>query len=230
MGSPAAEAWRRFRKHRMAVVSVFVLALIVFAVLAGPPTTAAEAFRLLQSTRLVGLLRLDLPPVLALPLYYVLFGGLLAALWQAGRALAAFSTALAFAGVTLIISAPTALSMATLGDKYTAASSEAARSQLLAAGEALLAADIWHGTGAILGGVFLQAAGVLICIVMLRGTVFGRFTAWLGIVMYAADLGHILARLSLPAAGFVLMALAGPLYPVWFFLVGRALARAGRQD
>ena len=57
--------------------------------LGGPPATAAEAFRLLQSNKLVGLLRLDLPTVFAVPLYYVLFAGLLAALWQAERALAA---------------------------------------------------------------------------------------------------------------------------------------------
>lgn len=34
--SPAREAWRRFRKHRLAVVSLFVLGLIVFAVVIGP--------------------------------------------------------------------------------------------------------------------------------------------------------------------------------------------------
>jgi peptide/nickel transport system permease protein len=34
--SPTADAWRRFRKHRLAVMSLVVLALIVFGVLAGP--------------------------------------------------------------------------------------------------------------------------------------------------------------------------------------------------
>ena len=34
--SPGREAWRRFRKHRLAVASLVVLALIVFGVLAGP--------------------------------------------------------------------------------------------------------------------------------------------------------------------------------------------------
>jgi peptide/nickel transport system permease protein len=33
---PWEEAWRRFRKHRLAVVSAGILALLVFAVLAGP--------------------------------------------------------------------------------------------------------------------------------------------------------------------------------------------------
>ncbi len=34
--SPTADAWRRFRKHRLAVVSLVVLALIVLAVVIGP--------------------------------------------------------------------------------------------------------------------------------------------------------------------------------------------------
>jgi hypothetical protein len=43
-----------------------------------------------------------------------------------------------------------------------------------------------------------------------------------------ADLAHILAGLFLPAAGFALMALAGPFYPARLFLVGRKLFRAAR--
>jgi hypothetical protein len=39
--------------------------------------------------------------------------------------------------------------MIPLSQKYSAATTEVTRSQLLAAGEAILAADIWHGTGAI---------------------------------------------------------------------------------
>ena len=34
--SPAREAWRRFRRHRLAIVSSFILGAIVFAVLVGP--------------------------------------------------------------------------------------------------------------------------------------------------------------------------------------------------
>ncbi len=34
--SPAAEAWRRFRKHRLAVVSLVVLSTLILVILAGP--------------------------------------------------------------------------------------------------------------------------------------------------------------------------------------------------
>ena len=206
------------------ILIVYSLATMVQLVaLGGPPTTAAEAFRLLQNNRIVGLLRLDLPTVLAVPLYYFVFLGLFAALRKTDRANAILSTALAFVGVTLLLATPTALSMLSLSEKYATATTEATKAQLLAAGEAILATDIWHGTGAIIGGILVQSAAVLISVVMLRGTVFGKTTAYLGIVMHGLDLAHIVFGLFLPASGVVLMAIAGPFYPVWFFLIGRRL-------
>lgn len=206
------------------ILIVYSLATMVQLIaLGGQPATAAEAFSLLQNHRIVGLLRLDLPTVVVMPLYYFLFLGLFAALRQTDRANVILSTVLALLGITLLLATPTALSMISLSQKYAAATTEAARSQLLAAGEALLASDIWHGTGAIMGGVLVQCGAVLISVVMLRSSVFSRTTAYLGIVMHGLDLAHIVFGLFLPRSAVVLMAMAGPLYPVWFFLVGRRL-------
>ena len=71
--------------------------MIQLAALGGQPKTAAEAFRLLQANRVLGLLRLDLPTVLAMPLYYLLFLGLFAGLWRTSHSLATLGTASAFA-------------------------------------------------------------------------------------------------------------------------------------
>ena len=203
---------------------VYCLATMVqLIVLGGQPTTAAEAFRLLEENKLVGLLRLDLPTVLVLPLYYLVFLGLFAALRRTDLANATISTALAFVGVTLIVATPTALPMVALSEKYANATTEAARAQFLSAGEAILATDIWHGTGAFVGGILLQTGAVLISVVMLRSSVFGKAVAYIGIVAHGLDLGHIILGHLVPTAGVALMAIAGPLYPVWFFLVGRKL-------
>jgi hypothetical protein len=218
------------------VLIVYSLSTMVqLIVLGGPPATAAEAFRLLQNNRIVGLLRLDLPTIVAMPLYYFVFLALFAALKRTDWANAILSTSLAYVGVTLLLATPTALSMMSLSQKYAAATSEATRAQFLAAGESILATDIWHGTGAIMGGILVQSGAVLISIVMLRGTVFTRTTAYLGILMHGLDLARIVLGLFLPASGLVLMAIAGPLYPVWFFLVGQRLLklapkRSGRRS
>jgi hypothetical protein len=206
------------------VLIIYSLATIVqLIVLGGPPATAAEAFRVLQSNRMVGLLRLDLPTVVAMPLYYFVFLGLFAALKRTDRANAILSTSLAFVGVTLLLATPTALSMISLSQKYAAATTEATRTQFLAAGEAILATDIWHGTGAIMGGILLQSSAVLISVVMLRSSVFSRTTSYLGILMHGLDLAHIVFGLFLPGTGVVLLAISGPFYPIWLFLVGRRL-------
>ena len=165
-----------------------------------------------------------------MPLYYLLFLGLFAALRRSDYANALLSTVLAFVGVTLALSTPTALSMLPLSNKFAAATSDAVRNQLLAAGEAVMAADIWHSTGAILGGVLVQCGAVLVSVVMLRGNVFSKTTAWLGIVMHGLDLAHIVGGLFMPFSGMILLAIAGPLYPFWFFLVGLRLLRLASSN
>jgi hypothetical protein len=197
--------------------------MIQMIVLGGPPASASETFSLLQKNRLLGLLRLDLPTVLAMPLYYVLFLGLFAALQRTNRALAILFLTLGIAGVTLALATPTALSMLSLGEKYASATTDAMRAQYLAAGEAILASDIWHGTGAIIGGFLGECAGLLISMLMLRNSVFSRATAYVGIVTHSFDLAHILLGFFLPTVGVFCMSIAGPLYPIWFFLVGRRL-------
>ena len=194
-------------------------------VLGGPPRTAGEAFHVLQQSKLIGLLRLDLPTLLALPLYYLLFLGLFLALRKASAALATLAAGLAFVGVTLLLATPSAFSMLSLSEKYATASNDSAKLQFLSAGEAILASDIWHGTGAILGGLLLQVGAVLISFAMLRSGVFSTTVAYLGVITHGLDLAHGVFGLFFPHAGVVLMAIAGPLYPIWFFMVGRALRR-----
>jgi len=213
------------------IVLVYSLEMMIqIVVLGGQPTSAAEAFTLLQHNKLVGLMRLDLPTILVLPLYYLLFLGLYAALRLVDRAYALLATALAFVGVTLSLATPTALSMVPLADKYASASSDAVRAQLIAAGEAIMAGDIWHSSGSIVGGVLVECGAVLICVVMLRSGIFSKTTAWLGIVMHSLDGAHIVCGQIVPVAGVVLMAIAGPLYPVWLFLVGRRLIKLGAKN
>lgn len=202
--------------------------MVQLIVLGGQPKTAAEAFTLLQNNKVLGLLRLDLPTVFVMPLYYFVFLGLFAALRRADRAYVALSTALAFVGVTLVLATPTALSMSALSERYAAAKTDAVRAQLEAAGEAILATDIWHGTGAIMGGILLQSAAVLVSLTMLRSEVFSKTTAYVGILTHGLDLAHILLGLFWTRAGVVLMAVAGPLYLIWFPLIGHGLLQLGR--
>ena len=142
----------------------------------------------------------------------------------------ALSTALAFVGVTLILSTPSVLSLIHLSNQYAAATTEARRALLLAAGEAVMSTDLWHSTGAMIGGLLLQLAGLLISVAMLKTRSFSKLTGYLGIVTHGLDLAHILIGVFVPTAGAILMVLAGPLYLIWFPLVSRRLYNLGRVE
>ena len=68
----------------------------------------------------------------------------------------------------------------------------------------------------------------LISVLMLRGGIFSKATAWVGILTHGFDLLHVLVIPFVPAIGVWLMIVAGPLYPVWFFMVGRRLLQLGK--
>jgi hypothetical protein len=215
---------------RMGGVAAFLMLasgmapMIVFLTLGGEPASANEYFTLLASNRLVGLLRMDLASIVTIGLYYFVFFALLAALRRTQAPLAAFATALAFVGATLWFAKHSALSMIHLSDRYSAAATDAERSQITAAAEAVIASDVWHSTGSLVGGVLLLGGAILISVAMLKSGVFGKVAAWSGILANGFDLLHILINLVVQGnAGDILMAVAGPAYLVWFVLLGRRL-------
>jgi len=189
----------------------------------GPPETIEETYTILQDNRLAGLLRLDILTIFVMPFYYPLFYSLFTALRKNDNHLSALSMILAFAGLTLFLAAPSVFSYVHLGDKFAAASSEQQRNLLIAAGESVYAADIWHGSGPRVGGLLLQTGALLISVAMFRSALFTRATAIVGIVTHGLDLIHIIIGFFSVAAGNAIMFIAGPLYLIWFPMVGAGL-------
>jgi hypothetical protein len=125
---------------------------------------------------------------------------------------------------------PSVFSYINLSDKFASATSDFQRNQLLAAGESIWASDIWHGTGAVIGGILLQTGALLFSIVMLKSSIFSRLTALVGIIMFGLDLLHIILGLFCPLVGSILMFIAGPMYLLWFPLVGHRLFKLKHQN
>jgi hypothetical protein len=212
----------------MVLLTYALITMILLLTIGGYPETAEQAFRLLRENRYLGLLRLDILTSAIMPFYYPLLLSIYMPLRRADPALALLGTVLGFAGITLILATPSALSMAFLNERFAAAGGELEKTQLLAAGEAILASDLWHGTGANIGGFLLQAALVSVSVAMLRHTAFSKSTAYVGIATHGLDLFHILAGFFSTALGVTLMAIAGPLYLFWFPLLARDLFRLGK--
>jgi hypothetical protein len=211
------------------LVMIMLTMTVVFTV-GGEPSTAAEYFTILENDRLVGLMRMDMPSIATVALYALTLFGLYAALRHDQPGLMAFATAIGFAGILLWLGSHSLLSMLSLSNQYAATTNELQRSQLLAAGEAVLASNMWNSTAGFISGIFLQGATTLISVLMLRSKVFSKVTAWVGILAHGLDLVHILLMVFAPPAGVILMAISGSLYPVWFTLLGRRLLLLGKTS
>lgn len=206
---------------------VVATVVVVFA-LGGQPTSVQDVFDLLHANRLVGILRLDALTTLCMPLYYLLLLSLWGALRRDQPVAAALSLLLGCAGLTLFLSAPSFLSWLMLSDKFAAATDAGQKSQLLAAGESLLATDPWHGSSAFVGGLLLQVATLLISLAMLRTSYFRRTTASVGVLTHGLDLAHLLVLPVLPLLGAILLSAGGVLYLLWFPLLAIDFFRNAR--
>lgn len=215
--------------HWIGGIACFILlgyslaTLLIMTLIGGPPESIEQTFSILHDDKLTGLLRLDILTVFVMPLYYLLFYSLYIALKDSDQSVSAISMILAFTGVTLFLATPSVFSYLHLSDRFAHATSDDQRNQLLAAGESILASDMWHGTGAKIGGLLLQSGALLISILMLRTNIFNRATAIIGIATHGLDLIHIILGFFLPAIGNLIMFIAGPLYLIWFPMVGLRL-------
>ena len=210
----------------VACIILFAYSLITMLIMVGigpPPETIEECFSMLKENRLSGLLRLDILTVFVMPLYYLLFYSIYLALKDTYKEFLSISTILVFAGLTLFLATPSVFSYLYLSDEYGKATIESDKNQLIAAGEAILASDMWHGTGAKIGGILMQLGALIISMIMLKSNVFNKLTAYTGIVTHGLDLAHIIIGFFLPTVGIILMAIAGPLYLLWFPLIGLRL-------
>ena len=225
--------WKSLFKLGGAITMILLVYSLVTMVLVftlgGQPLSAQEAFDMLRGNRLVGILRLDVLTTLVMPLYYLLFLGLYIALRKAHAAYAAIALLLGCAGLTLFLAAPSFISWLTLSDKFAAATTGTQKTLLLAAGETILATDMWHSSSSLVGGLLLQTGTLLLSVLMLRSSLFSKLTAWVGVMTHGLDLAHILIGLFFPAAGAILLAIGGTLYLAWFPLLARDFFRLGRE-
>jgi hypothetical protein len=134
----------------------------------------------------------------------------------------AIATALALFGTVLHLTSNTAFEMLSLSHGYAAATTDWQRSLFLAAGEATLAA--YYGTTFHVSYVLGYLAKLVIGVVMLRSSIFGKATAYVGIMAGIVGLGNYV-----PSIGLVLSILSVVLIAIWNVLIARTLLTLGRD-
>jgi hypothetical protein len=222
---PAGATWTTlYRAAAAAALITAVLIPIQIAIfIAYPfPDTVAGWFTLLQQDPLPGLVDLDLLLVVDNVLLVVIALALYVALREVSPSTTLIATGLWLLAIAMFITANPAIGLLSLSDQFAAATTEAQRSAALAAGQALLAG--WDGTAFQVSYVVGQLAGIVVGVVMLRSSLFGRAVPLVLIVGNVLGFGYYL-----PRVGLVVSAFSGVVLWVWYLLVARVLYRLGRS-
>jgi hypothetical protein len=132
----------------------------------------------------------------------------------------------AIVGAAVFYATNRALPMLDLSGRYAAATTDVERAALVSAGRAMLAVGQSHTPGTFPAFFVSEVAGIGISVVMLRGGVFSRASAWMGIVGFGLLLVYdVLASFVPPAADAAMtVAIGGGLSNlVWHVLTARRL-------
>jgi len=201
---------------------ILILSIVGYFVWPYTPGTASTetVFALLQSDPLGGVVSLDLLLLIGNLVGLPVFAALYVSLKPINRSYALMALLIGVIAIALIVPARPILEMVSLSRLYSGAD-PVAQGRILAAGDAVLAA--FNGTSwavnTFLGGLSLFISSVL----MFRSEIYGRLTAYVGLVTNAAACGFFL-----PGIGTILLFLTLPGYMVWCALLAVRLVRAAR--
>lgn len=131
-----------------------------------------------------------------------------------------------FASVIAYLATNRAFSMLELSGQYAQATTEAQRAMFAAAGQAMLSVGRSHSPGTFIGFFLGELAGVLMSVVMLKGKVFSKATAIIGIIGFTLlsifEVWTSFVPALKPAALIFAMG-GGLLNIIWLILLGRRL-------
>jgi hypothetical protein len=190
------------------------------------PTTIVGWFALFQRNSVIGLLDMDL---LGMIIYVIIIPALLAlyfSLRRSSQSWASIAGLLTFIGMGAYFASNTGVSMLYLSGQYGAASTDAQRAIFLASGQAVV--DIFLGQAFTVSFFLVSTALLITSVVMLRSAVFGRRTAYVGIVANLCGLGEF------APVPFAIMMVTGVVNAialgVWFVLIGQELRQLGNRS
>lgn len=187
--------------------------------------TVVDWFTLFQDYPFLALRNLGLLNMIGAALLIPTVLAICFAFKHAGETYALLGAILFFVGISVYLAGNRAFPMLLLSQQYAIAATEAQRSVLVAAGQALLVEA--EGRSGIL---LIEFAFLVISATMLNSKIFSKATAWAGILGNA--LMMILEAAFMPphGIGMAIAAAGGFSIIAWYFLTGRRLLQLGRSS
>lgn len=212
-----------FRRNIGAEVSLFTGVEAI-------PRLITDWYALLQGNPFVGLAFLAVFDIVNYALVGLIFLALGAAFWQAHKSAAVIALASGLVGIAVSFTSNISLTMLSLSQQYGAATSETRKTDLLAAGQALLATNdplaVYPSTGVYVSLLLIALAGLLFSTFMLRSN---RATAIIGLLASGCDLVYCLTFAFAPNLRAVWLASAGLLWMLWHLLVACILLKRSKE-
>ncbi len=217
-----------------AIVSAILLLIEIIVFTIWPQqTTAIAYFTLFQSNKLIGLLNFYLLEFFTYILFLPLFLAIYIVIRMKSQSSMLIALILAIIGISVFLSTNNSFSLLSLSDQYWAATTEAQKSVLLAAGQTIIANTGQRAVGGFNMGFFLVSiAGIIMSFTMLKSSVFNKMTAYIGIIAFGISLVDYLRIIFIPSATILLLIIAvvsGILLLMWLILVGRRLLKLSRS-
>jgi len=188
-----------------------------------PPATVMDWFRLLEKNPLIGLTLLNLFDILNYALVGLMLLALYVSLRRASESLMLIAAALGFVGIAVYFASNQAFPMLFLSGQYAAATTDAQRAMVLAAGQAMLAIHSsanYQGNGIYLSFFLVSVAGLILSAVMLRSNTFNKSTAYVGILANSFGLSYYIVLAFAPALVFLPVSISAVFLLVWYLLIG----------
>ena len=220
--------WNSLHKIGSAAALIMVaitLAQFVVFVVAPPPLegSATDWFALFQKSAVLGLLGFESLLVIYALLSVLLSVALFTVLKPASQSLTALFLVLSVIGGIAFVVARPALEMLSLSNQYSAATTDAQRATIVAAGEVMVA--LFHGTAFQVSYILGSISGFLIAAAMLQSGIFSKTTAYLRIGSSVFDFG-----IFIPGIGLFISLLSVVFLLVFNILVARRLLELDRAS
>jgi len=194
--------------------------------------TAAAWFTLFQDNWFKGLYVLGILNIVYMTALVPVYLAIFAAHRRANSLYAALAMILSFIGMAIYISNSAAIPMLVLSEKYAAAGTDVERALFAAAGEAVLAHGEDFTPGSFIGLILGGFAAMTMSVVMLRGGIFGKTTAWVGVIGFTFlsvfTIWATFVSVLYDVAFYVFGMIGGLLALTWFVLVALRLFTLGR--
>jgi hypothetical protein len=187
------------------------------------PSSAMDWYTLLENNVFVGLILLNVVDVINYCLVGLMFLALCRALRRVSKGAVVVATVCVVVGIGVYFASNQSLALLSLSRHYAEAATDAQREMLLAAGEALLAIHS-QGTGVHLSFLLVVLAGLILSVIMLRSSVFGKAAAITGIVANGLRVCHLLALVLAPSIWF-LVPISAPFRVTWYVMIALGLFR-----